>query len=315
LSTQLTTADVVEHLLDFARAHDTSGRGLTHSLVMAARVRPFHIGVHLDGEPSLRPLLGVAASKDGGVMFWPKPIGDQTWLYGIVDVPSGRFAGQSWARPGDAAAASSRPPKIHYHRSGWVSANLAGVGKRRSFKGLPMRLLTGAQIFTATFHDPQRMPPYRPKVNDVFVVAHGEWPPAVHVQGFLFDRTRLRPALVSQLSLDRPVSLVQNDRDEIVIDLAWHGADIVLVLRIDTDDSWPGASGSPRCALAAFDTKLTDVDATAPAIAIWNPGPWPNVFELTAPENRPFARWGLPQAPVLRRRRNMSSGPNHECRS
>lgn len=270
---------------------------------MAPRVRPFNVGVMLDGNSLMRPLLGVTASKDGGIIIWPKTNPGQTWRYGTLDVPSGKFAGITWTAPGAADLTSQKPPKIHYHRSGSVSANLTGVAERRSFKGLPMRLLNGGQFFTATFESPERMPTYRAKKDDVFVVVHDDWPVAVHVQGFLFNRTRLRPDLVAQLNEDRAVSLVQNDRDEIVVDLAGHGADTLMVLRLHADDGPAHPDAPTRCAIAAFDTKMVDLDATVPAVAVWNPGPWPNVFGLTPKHDRPFAHWGTPTAPLVRRTR------------
>lgn len=219
-----------------------------------ARVRPIRIGVMEHESSTVRLFLGLTASRDGGVIVWPRPIPDARWSYGRAEVPSGKYAGlPGLALPADRVELD-RPPKIHYHRSGWVTANLSGFPERRGFRGLPIARLNGAQFFSCTCALPARLAPERARRFDTFAVAHGALPPLAHVQGFLFARRSLRPYLLNQISDDTPISLVQNKHAELAVDLHGHGTDAVIVIRIELDDESPFAGDRAHVWLTGFDT-------------------------------------------------------------
>lgn len=104
------------------------------------RTRWIRVGVMLHETSEFRPLFGLASSADGGLMLSP---GDYLrhagrWQFGLVDVPGGCYAGL----PGDVRSGSiitvPNAPKLHYHRSGWVTVKLPAGDERRVVRCLPM---------------------------------------------------------------------------------------------------------------------------------------------------------------------------------
>jgi hypothetical protein len=259
----------------------------------------------LDDSSQFKPLVGLAASADGGLMIWPAKVPGQSWEFTKVDLPSGRYRGQS-ARPAKRyVVRSEQPPKIHYHRSGWVTASLTGRDERRGFRGLSIDRLRGEQVFFCLVSHPAGLPSRAAKANDLIGVSHTGWPALVRVEGYVYARSHLRPSLLGQIPGDRAVAVVQNFHAELVVDLAGHGLDAILAVRIKLDDAGKLLPHRVHSVVAAFDTGAINVDGFAETIAVYTPNDTFNPIGLADPALAPFAGpWAAsPREPLIRRTR------------
>jgi hypothetical protein len=275
-----------------------------------SRVRPFRVGVMLHETSVFRPLMGISASNDGGIMLWPRVVPGQEWAYIRAEVPSGQFRGMHTQPDFQDAVRTPHPPRIHYHRSGWVTVNLQGHTERRGFRGVPLRSVRGQQWFSFACSNPIGMPTENHKRNDFMGVAHVTWPTTVRVAGYLFARHHLRSYLLDQIPDGAPCALIQDDRAEYVIDLRWHGLDVIVALRVNLlDDEPPFVPGETHSLLAAFDTSSVDFDS-APTVVAWTSDDAVKPVDLTDPADAPFAGpWAPhPAEPLIRRERRPSKG-------
>lgn len=75
--------------------------------------------------------------------------------YGVVDVPAGEGELTATVRESESGWANETPPKIHYHRSGWLGVNATGQHERWSVKAPPIRDLEHVHVLTFTARHPQ----------------------------------------------------------------------------------------------------------------------------------------------------------------
>jgi hypothetical protein len=267
-------------------------------------VRPFRAGILVDSTSVFRPIVGITASRDGGLIVWPLSIPGRTWEYGRMEVLSGRFAGIPVPIPGmspsintNQVVASARPPKIHYHRSGWVTASLTGRPERRSFRASRLDQLHGAHVFSYTVYCPLGIPSRSHKRGDVMGVVTS-WPKQMGVHGFDFARRRIPSSVLSQMPSGSTQGILQMDgRPEIALALSSHGADVVVILRFRESDAAELVPGETHGILSVFDTRRLDMDGLSSVVAAWTPNDAPKPVEMTRPHERPFQRWA-PYAPA-----------------
>lgn len=123
-----------------------------HAVAMSQRVRPFRVGVVLDEDSAARMFLSVAASSDGGVIVWPRPVPTARWFFGPRGAPRRRARRAAGLDPPGRAGRHGPPTETPLHPSGWITANLTGEAAPR----LPLRLLNGAEFFSCPAWQPAR---------------------------------------------------------------------------------------------------------------------------------------------------------------
>lgn len=111
------------------------------------------------------------------------------------------------------------PPKLHYHRSGWLSANLTRKAERVSVKFIPSKYLSGAQFFSFGLTRPDLLPTKTSKKGSLTGVGHGTWPASVICNGFAVARGRVRSSVLAQLNGEAVGLVADGSRPELLLDL------------------------------------------------------------------------------------------------
>jgi hypothetical protein len=237
-----------------------------------------------------KPLIGLQASQDGGVMLSPGDyIPSTSWEYGLWEIPGGRYAGLPGYVRSDTIVATTIAPKLHYHRSGWVSADVSSQSEKRLIRCLPLERLGGAQFFSYTVTNVE-LAPIRPvKRGSAFVVAHEGWPASVTIHGFLYRRGVI-PCLEAQLDAERALTIIQHRIAEMVVDLSGHGCDAVVVLRFTLGDLDLDPSQGLHAWLFGFDSLRAGLDMENSAVGIWTPCNIPKPITLLQQEEAPFSK-------------------------
>lgn len=263
------------------------------------RVAWTRIGVMLHETSEFRPLLGLGASRDGGIILSPGTyIPNSTWEYGLSEVPGGNAIGLPGRIRRDTVLTSMEAPKLHYHRSGWVSVDLTGKTEKRSVRCLPLKRLRGNQCFGYSVTNVHLVPMADPRPGDTFFVAHGNWPEDLAVYGFLFALDQVPAGILDQLPAGRVVGLVQaTTRGESIIDLRGHGVEAVLALRFGLNDLPRDPTGRPNVTLFGFDSRAILLDVMGSGVGLWTASDNPKVIKLYRPAEAPFAP-GFPMFPI-----------------
>ena len=277
------------------------------------------IGIMLHETSEIRPLLGMQASADGGIILSPsKSLPKCRWEYGYLDTPTGSTSGNlGFIRPDGSAVRTDRAPKLHYHRSGYASIDMQGHLPKRSLNFSPMESLRGSQFFGCSVTNPQLVDPtYRHKRGDMFVVAHGNLPALVTVHGFCFGLDQLPFPIYDQVPDDRPGFLVSARRAELITLLTGHGLECAIVIRFSMEDSpWPLDGSNLQCTLFGFDEATVLADGVHSLLGMWTRGNDPKIVRAARPKDRPFTMpdgtpdWTTGLAEMFTRRRE---GP-HEA--
>jgi hypothetical protein len=223
------------------------------------KVRARRLGVVLEAGPlaDYRPIISLWANgSDGGITLSTATPAQSSWHLTATSERRGFFS-RLFARRQrliDEAFIEAAPaPKLHYHRSGFTSVQ-APNGKRVGIQLKPMDELRGEQIFSVVQRNPARIPAKFPRQEDSFVVVHdNEWPPAVTIMGFVFNRSQI-PYSDDEFLQQKTRGIVRGKIAELTVDLSAHGLDAVLVIRIDD-----GIDGRTPDALAA--TTITGFNA------------------------------------------------------
>ena len=270
---------------------------------MTEKVRPFRVGVLLEQTSEFKPLFGIGASSDGGVMVWPAKVPGQSWAFATADVPTGRFWGQRGRPREDELLLTTSPPKIHYHRSGFVSANVSGQPGRRAFRAASLSSLRGEQALFGLISHPEGMPRARVGRNDVFGVAHGSWPASFLMRLHFYARGELQPYVLNQLN-GASMGMVQDEFAEVVLDLGGHGLDVVVVVRVQLESTGRLVEDRVHAVLAAFDTNALTGDGFAETVCVYTPNGTFNPIGIADPTDRPLSRWAAqPRQSLVKRER------------
>lgn len=109
----------------------------------------------LEADVGVRPLLGFGISRDGGLMVdLSKHAPVARFRYGVVDVPAGAGELTATLREPESGWAYQTPPKIHYHRSGWLGVSATGRHGQWSVKAPPIEELGHVHVLTFTARHP-----------------------------------------------------------------------------------------------------------------------------------------------------------------
>lgn len=135
------------------------------------KVRSFRIGMLRESKtnPQVKTVASVGIASDGGIFVTPFPKGAK-WKYGNVRTVDTDF---------NSIVTTDQNPKLHYHRSGFVSVSLTGQSlERRSIKLAPIQDQTPLQIFSIISVRPWELPttPIAQVRRGAFISRTPKWP-------------------------------------------------------------------------------------------------------------------------------------------
>jgi hypothetical protein len=263
------------------------------------RIKRFRLGVMTADGDDFRPVMNLQASRDGGLMMWPTPIPtSETWEISTVKIPAGGFTGLPALPPPEEIVTVDQSPKVHYHRSGYVSANLSHQSERRSFDGVAIQDLRGEQLFSALFSLPLSMP-YDPhwldRRGDVFTRSYSRTDSTLRVSGFIYELSQVERLIRGMQPEGEAWGIVAGTRDELIVNFSGHGLEAVLVLRLDWTDEEPLVPGAPQALLAAFNTAKVYKTTLCEAVVVLSPNDAVKRIHITERANRPFRPFWIPR--------------------
>lgn len=231
------------------------------------RVHARRLGVMLHETSEFKPLLTMVAASDGGIILSPSEVSGAQWAYGTVGAHPAfiRSAPGSLELPSVVTMPIGLRPKLHYHRSGFVSVNLTGFeGPRRGMQCPPIAHAQGEQFFGMTSNRPGNMNSARPRPGDSFLVAHNGWPGSIAIFGLLYPHGHV-PLLRSEFGSDTARGLVRGERVEMVVDLEGHGLNVCVLVRFSQHPL--SLRHAPACSLFGFSYGKT---APSGAVGVWS---------------------------------------------
>lgn len=228
--------------------------------------RAFRVGLPGASPEWIRPIASIGLARDAGIFVAPVEASDGGWAYGVVSdrrLPiEGRFA-EVGVRP-----------KLHWHRSGVVSATLTGHELPRIQARLAPLGRLGPQMITGMACYPRLIGQDVPiRKRDILVLPHQSGGRGV-VAGpsrFMFSLNLRRPG-------DRdwhdeelgPIGLVEDVHHETVVNLSSYGLDLVVACQVQySTEFWP--TDRPGITIAAYN-KRTGHPRPRSVFALWSLG-------------------------------------------
>ena len=112
--------------------------------------------IGIEDSSGFRPLLAFGMSADGGLMLDlsnRSPL--KTFSYGVMTFPAGSGEVTATPREDERTDVSGTPPKMHYHRTGYLSFNATDRLPRQGFQCTPIdQLGDHVQVFQFTAVQP-----------------------------------------------------------------------------------------------------------------------------------------------------------------
>jgi hypothetical protein len=103
----------------------------------------------LEAPGGVRPLLAFGISGDGGLIVdLSKHSPLRRFRYGVVDIPPGEGELAARVRAPEAGWAYDIAPKLHYHRSGWLTINATGRDERQGVQAPALADLDHVHVMT-----------------------------------------------------------------------------------------------------------------------------------------------------------------------
>jgi hypothetical protein len=159
----------------------------------------------------VRPMLAVSVSKDGGLMLdLCRHAPMEHYRYGVLDVPAGTGSWNAPIREDEAAWSTNLAPKLHYHRSGFISLNATERLDRHGIDATAIGEIgpMHRHCFSFVARHPLlwRAAPAR-RSDLVFVPS--QWPETITIAGFIGPTSNLKS--VHLPSNPAPMTVEQDD--------------------------------------------------------------------------------------------------------
>lgn len=241
-----------------------------------------------------KPVASIGLAKDGGIFVAPVRVLDDSWSYGVVR--------REPPQAGDVVLTEQRP-KLHYHRSGIVSATLTGTElERRSLRLPPLHEVTGAQVLSITAVRPWQLDNASgDRKGDVFNVVRS-WP-----QSIAFSLSVVITSGVAELPHAlpdlAPLGLVPGDPSAFTVSLEGYGLTALLVGRSGTEYTQnPGLH--PGISVTALRWNGDGPEAIADMFSLWSAAlPNPHILyehrvELPRPDGSALVVRDRPRRPL-----------------
>lgn len=184
----------------------------------------------MNGESVFYPFFTLSVNPDGGIMVTMTSIDHHSWQTWGRELPVPALGLSQRVEWGPQSAAKPAP-KLHYHRSGFVSVQASGK-RRVARQCLPLEDIDKAQIFSVMRRDPADLKAIGIRPNDSYIVSHDGWPAAVWCAGIVYRRD-LIPHLEEDIESTQSRGIVRGRIAELCIDLSGHHLDGVLILRFE----------------------------------------------------------------------------------
>jgi hypothetical protein len=246
----------------------------SHSVPPLRRIRRTRLVLDHDGDR--RPLLAFTASsgKTGGLILDLSGRAPAlTWKYGSFEGPEGGGSSTLTLREATKVVVpdDQNPPKLHYHRTGYVSIDQTGNLPKRSIDAEPLVELHHAHCFTALFRRPFRWNTDDPRSSDSVFRVHGEPPRSLKVVGYVGQLADLHDA--HQQPTENPWQMTVELESGAVAPvvaavLSAHGIDSYVWLELHVNpDEYDDRSDAPHALLFAF-SNARALDLTRPSEAL-----------------------------------------------
>lgn len=150
-----------------------------------------------DGE-LVKPLLGFQVSREGGLMAYlcrQAPV--SSFRYGVLDLPIGDGQTEAPLRPDEASSASEFAPKLHLHRSGWLSLDATTHLERREIETRPLSDHGDGHLHRFSFiaRHPALWKSSGKRKTDIVITASGPPPVTLTVLGHVGPLENLQPGM------------------------------------------------------------------------------------------------------------------------
>lgn len=219
------------------------------------------------------PMLALSVSKDGGLMLdlcKYAPFGH--YRYGVVDVPAGNGSLAAQIRNDEASwAIGAVAPKLHYHRSGFISLNATERLERQGTPGTPIGEIGPGHrhAFSFSARHPFAWTPVPSRKTDL--VFNASRPPeTITIAGHIGPTSNLKPVELT----GNPVAMMMEQENGTVIptiiarfDSANPSYYVWIELHADREF---GSGDDPGVILYAFD-PVDGADTTTPStmVGVW----------------------------------------------
>jgi hypothetical protein len=229
------------------------------------------LGLELEGQ--FRPLLGISVARDGGLildMSRYAPLG--RFRYGVIDIPTAPGAHTVLPRRGESSWTHGFTPKIHFHRSGELSANATARADRVKVSGTPLSDIRAHQhAFIFMLRDPSAWQSDDPRPNDVVFGAE-RGVESLKINGYVGDLQALKEPYASRAEDAFALDVKHLDGTVIptmIVRLRAGDFGYYLWLDLHANPGFTGPSGS-AVLLHAFDpVAASDHSTPTPTIAAW----------------------------------------------
>lgn len=207
-----------------------------------------------------KPVASIGLSKDGGIFVAPAPVLNDSWNYGVI--------GHDRPRTNEVVLTAHRP-KLHYHRSGIVSATLTGTElEHRSLRLPPLEDVTGAQVLSITSVRPwQLASALGDRKGDVCNVVRS-WPQSIafSLSVVITSQDAASPRALQGLA---PLGLVPGDPSAFTVSLRGYGLEALLIGRSGTDyTQTPGRR--PGVSVTALRWSGESADSIPNMFSLWS---------------------------------------------
>lgn len=227
----------------------------------------------LQDDQFVRPMLALAISADGGLMLdLSSCLPTQHYRYGVVDVPAGEGSWSAPVREKEASWSVDVPPKLHYHRSGYISLNATGRLDRQGIQATPIAEIQPSHkhCFSFVARHPFAWKRVAPRKNDL-VFAPSQPPTTITIAGFIGPIENLK----HETQPENPWALMAEGEDGSIVP--------TIVARLDMADPryyvWIelhpdrpfGGGPDPGLILYALDPSgAADHASPTPMLGVWS---------------------------------------------
>lgn len=224
--------------------------------------------------PLVRPLLALSVSSDGGLILdLSRYAPAKHYRYGVVDVPAGEGSFRAEIRREQSSwSVGTVAPKLHYHRSGFISLNATEHLQRQGTQGTPFsRLGPGhSHVFSFAARHPFTWAPVERRASDL-VFTSSRRPETITIAGHVGPTSNLKPVGLTA----NPAAITVEQEDGTLVP--------TLIARFDLPDPrfylWTelyadrefGSGDEPGLILYAFD-PVDAANLTTPSemVGVWS---------------------------------------------
>jgi hypothetical protein len=228
----------------------------------------------LEAGDLVRPLLALTVSSDGGLIIdLSGSAPTSSYRYGVLDVPAGEGSWTAPIREHEASWSVSVAPKLHYHRSGFISLNATRHLKRHGIRATPPGEIgpNHKHCFSFVARHPLEWTATQRRKNDL-VFALSRLPTTITIAGFVGPISNLKQA--SRRENPWAIMAANDDGSEIVptvvARLQMQDPQYYVWVELHPDKPF-GDGDDPGLILYAFDADTAADHASATEmVGVWS---------------------------------------------